>query len=243
MRTESEVERPSQDLRPVKPRSAVREAFLLFVLGIIEVVTFVGMGFMRPDMPNAMEASSFWWKLTSMGTLAVLGGRRRTPVGGSGSVAGSRVALDFRLCRRNLCKWLAHRRRAGWSCKPCDAPGLDPRAAMRPEDGSAFDSASHRFWHTDAPRGTDRPAWYRTCRGPVCRWLGCLRLRRSVRRPSLYCGLVHPRVHDCDDVGTGCVAEVVAMVRPSDYDQFWDTGHTFRIAVSRARAARVSLGQ
>jgi hypothetical protein len=73
MRTESLVERLSQDLHPVKPRSVVREAFLLFVLSIIEVATFVGMGFMRPDMPNAMEASSFWWKLISMGTLAVLG--------------------------------------------------------------------------------------------------------------------------------------------------------------------------
>ena len=60
---------------------------------------------------------------------------------------------------------------------------------------------------------------------------------------TLDCGLVHPRVHDCDHVRTGCVAEVVAMVRPSDYDQFWDTGHIYRNPESRARAARVSLGQ
>ena len=31
------------------------------------------MGFMRPDMPVAMEAPSFWWKLTSMGLIALLG--------------------------------------------------------------------------------------------------------------------------------------------------------------------------
>jgi hypothetical protein len=31
------------------------------------------MGFMRPDMPVAMEAPSFWWKLTSMGLIAFLG--------------------------------------------------------------------------------------------------------------------------------------------------------------------------
>jgi hypothetical protein len=39
----------------------------------VEVAAFLGMGFMRPDMPVAMEAPSFWWKLTSMGLIAVLG--------------------------------------------------------------------------------------------------------------------------------------------------------------------------
>src|ERR1700749_3773620 len=34
--------------------------------------------------------------------------------------------------------------------------GLDPRAGMRLEDGSAFDSAGHCFWHPDAPRGPDQ---------------------------------------------------------------------------------------
>jgi hypothetical protein len=34
---------------------------------------FLGIGFLHPDMPVAMEAPSFWWKLTSMGLMAVLG--------------------------------------------------------------------------------------------------------------------------------------------------------------------------
>jgi hypothetical protein len=73
MRTESLVDRLSQDLSPVRRRSIVREALLLLFLGVVEVAAFLGLGFMRPDMPVAMEAPSFWWKLTSMGLIAVLG--------------------------------------------------------------------------------------------------------------------------------------------------------------------------
>ncbi len=73
MRTDSLVDRLSQNLRPVRPRSIKREALLLLVLGAIEVAAFLGMGFMRPDMPMAMEAPSFWWKLASMGLIAVVG--------------------------------------------------------------------------------------------------------------------------------------------------------------------------
>jgi hypothetical protein len=43
------------------------------LLGVLEVAAFLGMGFMRPDMPVAMDAPSFWWKFTSMGLIAVLG--------------------------------------------------------------------------------------------------------------------------------------------------------------------------
>jgi hypothetical protein len=73
MPTESLVDRLSRNLRPVRPRSMRRDALVLLLLAIVEVVAFLGMGFMRPDMPTAMEAPSFWWKLTSMGLIAVLG--------------------------------------------------------------------------------------------------------------------------------------------------------------------------
>ncbi len=73
MRTESLVDRLSKDLRPVRRRNMAREALLLLLLAAVEVAAFLGMGFMRPDMPVAMEAPSFWWKLTSMGLIAVLG--------------------------------------------------------------------------------------------------------------------------------------------------------------------------
>jgi hypothetical protein len=73
MRTESLVDRLSADLQPVRRRNPAREALLLVLLAIVELAVFLGMGFMRPDMPVAMEAPSFWWKLTSMALIAVLG--------------------------------------------------------------------------------------------------------------------------------------------------------------------------
>lgn len=73
MRTDLLIDRLSQTLQPVRPRSIKREALLLLVLGAIEVAAFVGMGFMRPDMPTAMEHPSFWWKLASTGLIAILG--------------------------------------------------------------------------------------------------------------------------------------------------------------------------
>lgn len=73
MRTDSLVDRLSRDLRPVRRRSVRREALLLLLAGAVEVAAFLGIGLMRPDMPVAMEAPSFWWKLTSMGLIAVLG--------------------------------------------------------------------------------------------------------------------------------------------------------------------------
>jgi hypothetical protein len=74
MRTDSLVDRLSQDLRLVRPRNIKWEALLLLLLGAVEVAAFLGGGFMRPDMPVAMGTPSFWWKLTSLGLIAVLGG-------------------------------------------------------------------------------------------------------------------------------------------------------------------------
>jgi hypothetical protein len=73
MRIESLVEQLSADLRPIRPRSILREAAVLFILGLVELTAFLAMGFMRPDMPVAMAAPSFWWKLASTGLIAVLG--------------------------------------------------------------------------------------------------------------------------------------------------------------------------
>jgi hypothetical protein len=73
MRTDTLVDRLSRELRPARRRIIAREALLLVLVVVVEVAAFIGMGFMRPDMPVAMEAPSFWWKLTSLGLIAVLG--------------------------------------------------------------------------------------------------------------------------------------------------------------------------
>ena len=109
MRTDSLVDRLAQNLRPVRPRRIKREALLLLLFGAVEIAAFLAMGFMRPDMPVAMEAPSFWWKLTSMGLIAFLGagvallstdrcGRHARDSAGSWSA------------RRDLCQRLDHRR-------------------------------------------------------------------------------------------------------------------------------------
>jgi hypothetical protein len=74
MSTENLIARLSENLQPVRTRSVAREATILLVLSAVEVDMFLTMGFMRPDMPTAMAAPSFWWKLVSMGLIAVLGG-------------------------------------------------------------------------------------------------------------------------------------------------------------------------
>jgi hypothetical protein len=73
MRTDALVERLTSQLKPVRRRSALRQGAILLVLGALELGIFLAMGFMRPDMPDAMDQPSFWWKLASMGLIAVLG--------------------------------------------------------------------------------------------------------------------------------------------------------------------------
>jgi hypothetical protein len=73
MKTDSLIDRLIIELRPVRPRSILREAAVLAMLAVVEVAVFLAMGFMRPDMPVAMHVPSFWWKLLSMGLIAILG--------------------------------------------------------------------------------------------------------------------------------------------------------------------------
>ena len=74
MRTDALLEQLTSQLKPVRRRSALWQGALLLGLGAMELGIFLAMGFMRPDMPDAMGQPSFWWKLGSMGLIAVLGG-------------------------------------------------------------------------------------------------------------------------------------------------------------------------
>ena len=67
------IDRLATDLKPVRRRNPARDFGLLALLGTIEVALFLGLGMMRPDMPAAMEQPSFWWKLASLGLIAVVG--------------------------------------------------------------------------------------------------------------------------------------------------------------------------
>ena len=49
------IDHLARDLKPVRRRTAGRDAALLGLLCLIELALFLGMGAMRPDMPVAME--------------------------------------------------------------------------------------------------------------------------------------------------------------------------------------------
>jgi len=67
------VDQLARDLKPVRHRSSRSKSLFLVVLGAIELGLFLGLGMMRPDMPEAMGLPSFWWKLGSLGLIALIG--------------------------------------------------------------------------------------------------------------------------------------------------------------------------
>ena len=68
------VDRLASGLKPVRRRSVAQDALVLGVLCAAELALFFGLGAMRPDMPAAMGQPSFWWKLSSLGLIAAVGG-------------------------------------------------------------------------------------------------------------------------------------------------------------------------
>ena len=62
------------DLKPVRRRSAGVDAAVLVLAAGAELVLVLGLGAMRADMPAAMGQPSFWWKLGSLGVIALVGG-------------------------------------------------------------------------------------------------------------------------------------------------------------------------
>jgi hypothetical protein len=74
MQTDPLIDRLAQDLKPVRRRALWRDALALLVLCAVELGLFLALGMMRPDMPMAMHLPSFWWKLTSVGLIALVGG-------------------------------------------------------------------------------------------------------------------------------------------------------------------------
>ena len=214
MRTEALVNRLSQGLRPVRRRSVAREALLLLLLGVLEVAAFLGMGFMRPDMPVAVEAPSFWWKLISMGLIAVLGAGVAILSGDPVRSPRRGLRLILRLHPRDPRRRLADRRFGKRTCGPGSASRLVAGPTVRLEDGGAVDPTSHRLWRTPTTGRTDRPRRNRLGGRAVLRRLGRLRLRifLPLRRSALHRRLVHARMLDCHDIGTGDSDSIVPVV-------------------------------
>jgi hypothetical protein len=67
------VDKLVDGLQPVRPRRAGRDVLILAVVCLVELVLFLSLGAMRPDIGAAMENPSFWWKLGSLGVIALVG--------------------------------------------------------------------------------------------------------------------------------------------------------------------------
>src|SRR5215469_9910151 len=67
------VDRLAADLKAIRRRSVQSELLILATLCGIELGLFLAVGMMRPDMPEAMDHLSFWWKLSSLGLIALIG--------------------------------------------------------------------------------------------------------------------------------------------------------------------------
>lgn len=71
MSSESLIADLSSDLAPVQRRSMLREGGLVLSLVAVELVLFLGLGVMRPDMHHMSGSPFLMWRVGSLGILAV----------------------------------------------------------------------------------------------------------------------------------------------------------------------------
>lgn len=67
------IESLVRDLKPVRRRSARADALITAALCLLELALFLRLGMAQPDMKTAMHQPTFWWRLASLGLIAVLG--------------------------------------------------------------------------------------------------------------------------------------------------------------------------
>ena len=72
MSNESLIADLSSDLTPVPRRSMLREGGLVLALGAAELMLFLGLGVMRPDMSHMAGSPFLMWRVGSLGLLAVI---------------------------------------------------------------------------------------------------------------------------------------------------------------------------
>jgi hypothetical protein len=67
------LERLVWDLKPVRRQSSGVDALILTAICGLELTLFLGIGAARTDMSTAVTLPSFWWKLGSLGAIALMG--------------------------------------------------------------------------------------------------------------------------------------------------------------------------
>jgi hypothetical protein len=60
------------NLKPVRPRRFWRDAAIFALLCVAEIGVFFALGAALPDMPMRMHQPTFWWRLVSLGLIAVI---------------------------------------------------------------------------------------------------------------------------------------------------------------------------
>src|SRR5260370_36224382 len=74
MQTDLLIDHLTNELKPVRRRTAWSDALAIVLLCAVELGLFLVMGMTRSDMPMAMHLPSFWWKLTSLGLIGLVSG-------------------------------------------------------------------------------------------------------------------------------------------------------------------------
>jgi hypothetical protein len=72
MRHDRLIERLTGDLKPVRRRRLSADILLIAAICAAELVLFFALKAERADMPMQMHQMSFWWRLASLGLIAVI---------------------------------------------------------------------------------------------------------------------------------------------------------------------------
>lgn len=68
------IDRLVADLKPVRRRTVRFDTLLIAAVCLVELILFITLGLARPDMPMLMQQPSVWWRLASLGVIALVGG-------------------------------------------------------------------------------------------------------------------------------------------------------------------------
>ena len=68
------IDRLSRDLKPVRPRRLWRDIAIIAAICVAEIIVFFALSAALPDIPMRMQQPTFWWRLVSLGLIAVISG-------------------------------------------------------------------------------------------------------------------------------------------------------------------------
>jgi hypothetical protein len=74
MSEDSLINRLTQDLKPVRRRRFGADIAVVAAVCGLELLLFFALRAERPDMPMEMQQPSFWWRLASLGLIALISG-------------------------------------------------------------------------------------------------------------------------------------------------------------------------